>query len=307
MKIARAFLQFSFQLEYSIIEIITRLPCSKCLRLLFLARGVLNFLFDRDWRSLLDPNLSVRNYSAKVLAVPQFSWDSLARFVSYSLEEHEVLSLRNSKGIKKELFELECKCKKRVVEQGYNLNSTDGLVILSLHYGSFTLGMLALKCLGKPIYVLGSNVVESPDLPPAIRKFFQLKYDIMSGFMNGGEVLYLEKHKKDFFSQIKKGAVGVALCDLLANKNNSNLRLNFFGEKKRIQAGVAHFAFRKNLPIGFFLCRRIFGRRIIFEIKLDQYYKHNLEDIVQYLFTYLFNKSQFTKKHWLISDSFYNA
>jgi lauroyl/myristoyl acyltransferase len=307
VKIARAFIQFSFQLEYSIIEIITRLPCSKCLRFLFLARGVLNFLFDRDWRNLLDSNLSVRKHSAKVLAVPQFSFDSLARFVSYSLEEHEILSLRSSKGIKNQLFELECKCKKRIVEQGYNLNSTNGLVILSLHYGSFTLGILALKCLGRPIYVLGSNVVESDKLTPAIRNFFKIKYDIMSSFMNGGKILYLEKHKKNFFSQVKKGAVGVALCDLLASENNSSLRLSFFGEEKLIQAGVAHFAFRKKLPIGFFLCRRQLSGKIMFEIKLDQFYKHDLEDIVQNLFLFLFNKCQFTKKHWLISDSFYNA
>jgi len=299
-------LRTSFHIEYRLIELVTRFPLPRIFRILFILRGVINFLCNRDWRNLLDPQLSVRKHSSIILNAPQFSRENLSRFVSYSLEEYEIMALRNSEREKKVLSALEVECKKIFEDNNLNFNDQNSLVILSLHYGSFTLGILALRSLGRPVYVLGSNIVNSPLLPHGIQRFFEIKYKTMNAFLNGGRILFLEQHKKQFFTYLKKGAVGVALADLLADRSNSSLTVNFFGELRDVQAGVAHFAHKHDLFMGFFLCRRKHGKEILFDLKLNEDNSIELFEIIQGLFNSLQKSKQFPKRHWLIADSFYN-
>ena len=304
MKNNNNFVRFSFQIEYWIIELITRLPFSRFLRYLFIIRGVINYILNRDWRTLLNPNLSARKQTAQVFRIPQLSWDSLTRFVSYSIEEFEIMSLRRSIKSKEQLSIIEKICEKKILEETNNLSKKKGLVMLSLHYGSFTLGILALRSLGLPVYVLGSNIVKSSFLPISVQRFFEIKYNTMNRFLNGGRVLFLEEHKKQFFSELKKGAIGVALCDLLAGERNSSLSLSYFGQFGEIQAGVAHYAYKNNYTIGFFLCRRSCTGKVLFDLNINRDNSKELSEIVQNLFDKLQAGKQFPQKHWLIADSF---
>ncbi len=304
MKNKSNFVRLSFQIEYWIIELITRLPFSSVLRFLFIIRGVINYIFNRDWRILLDSSLSVRKQTAKVFNVPQLSWDSLSRFVSYSIEELEIMSLRRSMKSIEQLSLMEKICAKKILEETNIFGEKKGLVMLSLHYGSFSLGILALRSLGMPVYVLGSNIVKSSLLPISLQRFFEIKYNIMNNFLNGGCVLFLEEHKKQFFSELKKGAIGVALCDLLAGERNSSLSVSYFGQFGEIQAGVAHYAYKNNYPIGFFLCRRLWTGEVFFDLKINLENSNELSEIVQNLFDKLQDGKQFPQKHWLIADSF---
>lgn len=304
MKNNNNFVRFSFQIEYWIIELITRLPFSRFLRYLFIIRGVINYILNRDWRTLLNPNLSARKQTAQVFRIPQLSWDSLTRFVSYSIEEFEIISLRRSIKSKEQLSIIEKICEKKILEETNNLSEKKGLVMLSLHYGSFTLGILALRSLGLPVYVLGSNIVKSSFLPISVQRFFEIKYNTMNRFLNGGRVLFLEEHKKQFFSELKKGAIGVALCDLLAGERNSSLSLSYFGQFGEIQAGVAHYAYKNNYTIGFFLCRRSCTGKVLFDLNINRDNSKELSEIVQNLFDKLQDGKQFPQKHWLIADSF---
>ena len=305
MKKNNNFVRLSFQIEYWIIELITRLPFSRFLRFLFIIRGVINYILNRDWRSLLNPNLSARKQTAQLFRIPQLSWDSLTRFVSYSVEELDVMLLRRSIKSMKQLSLIEKICEKKILEETNNFCVKKGLVMLSLHYGSFTLGILALRSLGLPVYVLGSNIVKSSFLPISVQRFFEIKYNTMNRFLNGGRVLFLEEHKKQFFIELSKGAIGVALCDMLASGCNSSLTLRFFGLVREIQAGVARYAYKKKYPIGFFLCRRSWDAEVFFDLKINTNSEMELSEIVQNLFDKLQDGKHFPKKHWLIADSFY--
>lgn len=300
----KTFYLYSFQIEYWLIEQITRLPCYNLLRFLFIVRGTINFVLDRDWRILLNSNLSPRKHTSEVFEIPELSWSSFSRFISYSLEELEILSLRTSSRSRSQLKRIEDICGRKLLRYEDIISDSKSLVILSFHYGSFTMGILALRSLGLPVYVLGSNIVKSSLLPNAVQRFFEIKYSTMNSFLNGGSVLFLEEHKKKFFIELSKGAVGVALCDMLAGGWNSSLTLKFFGQVREIQAGVARYAYKNNYPIGFFLCKRLWTGEVFFDLKINRENSKELSEIVQNLFDKLQDGKQFPQKHWLIADSF---
>lgn len=277
------------------------MPCHRFVRCLFIIRGFLNFIFDRDWRNLI-LDKSIRRGASKTLRIPEYGWSSLVRFIAYSLEEFDILSLRSERNIR-EVQKLESKCSQDLINFT-NAGKARGLVMLSLHYGSFTIGILGLRSLGLPIYVLGSNVVNSSKLPPSIRSFFENKYRIMNRFLNGGEVMYLEEQKKTFLKHLKNGAMGVALADLLAAGSNSSLRLKIFENEAQIQAGLAHFAKKNEIPIGFFLCRRTLSGNLLFDSTICLDLQKEVQELIDDCLQKIIMTNQYPKSHWLIADSF---
>ena len=294
----------SYQLEYLLVELLTRMPFSNTLKWLFFLRGILNFLTNRDWRNLLDSSISVRKQSALVLNVPEYSMDTLCRFISYSLEEYEILNLRNSTNMKMQLCEIEKKCKVLFKKYDSFFKHKNNFAMFSLHYGSFTFGILALRSIGLPIYVLGSNVVNSPLLPSSVCRFFQIKYQTMNKFLNGGEVLFFETQKKYFFSKLSKGSICISLLDLLAVNKNSYISINIFDQIRDVQAGLAHYAHKKNIPLGFFICRRKYFGEFIIDIKIAKHDYPDVRHVMQGLLLDL-DKITFPKRYWLIADTFF--
>lgn len=294
------FLRFTFEVEYKFLEIITRLPFPRLLRLFFIFRGGVNFILDRDWRNLLQDH-SVREKSANVLSHSKFGLLSITRFISYSLEEADVFCLRSGSLLKNELKDLQ----KQILDDLEGFPSGGG-VWFSCHYGSFTLGILALSSLQRPVFVLGSNVVDSPLLPPSLQAFFHKKYEIMSEYLNGGRILFLEESKRSFFKLLINGSIGVVLADLIAGPHNSSIKLNLFGTTAKVQAGAALFAEKRNMPIGAFLCCRDFlGRPVLKSASLNNY-SNDLSCHLQDLFEKILETGNFSPKHWLIADSFWH-
>lgn len=293
----------SFEIEYLLIDIITRLPCHRFVKWLFVLRGFFNFIFDRDWRNLL-VNKSIRRETSKTLRIPEYGKSSLVRFIAYSLEEFDILILRNEKNVI-ELQKLESKCSQDLINLT-NSRKKSGAIMLSLHYGSFTLGILSLRSLGLPIYVLGSNVVNSSKLPPSIRSFFQKKYQTMNKFLNGGTVMFLEEQKKAFFKHLKNGAIGVALTDLIAGSSSSSLKLKIFENEANIQAGLAYFAKKNEIPIGFFLCRRTLGGNLLFDAIISLDFQKEVPEVIDDCLQKIIMTNRYPQDHWLIADSFSN-
>ena len=213
-----------------------------------------------------------------------------------------MLLLQNNKVIQEELRSLEKQCARELSL----CPSCKHFVMISYHYGSFTMGILALRTFGIPVYVLGSEIVESDSLPSSLQKFFRRKYKIMSEYLNGGGILFREKRKLEYFKKLRWGAIGVVLADLLASVNNSSIEIEIFGVRTKIQSGVALFAQRNKIPLGAFLCYR----NTLGEIKMGMSSltksKENLSILVHRLFEEIKQKGSFSKRHWLIADSFNN-
>ena len=241
----------------------------------------------------------MREKSANVLRHSKFGLSSISRFISYSLEEADVFCLRSGSLLKNELYDLQ----KQILDDFEDFPTGAG-VVFSCHYGSFTLGILALSSLARPVFVLGSNVVDSPLLPPSLQAFFHKKYEIMSNYLNGGRILFLEESKKTFFKLLKNGSIGVVLADLIAGPRNSSIQLNLFGKTANIQAGAALFAKKRNIPIGAFLCCRDFWGRPVLKASFINIVYKDLSHHLQNLFEEILETEKFSSKHWLIADSF---
>tara|TARA_B100000242_G_scaffold287714_1_gene254978 strand:- start:21643 stop:22047 length:405 start_codon:yes stop_codon:yes gene_type:complete len=126
----------------------------------------------------------------------------------------------------------------------------------------------------------------------------------MNRFLNGGEVMYLEEQKKTFLKHLKNGAMGVALADLLAAGSNSSLRLKIFENEAQIQAGLAHFAKKNEIPIGFFLCRRTLSGNLLFDSTICLDLQKEVQELIDDCLQKIIMTNQYPKSHWLIADSF---
>ena len=293
-------LKLSFEIEYRLLIIVTKLPFVRLVRNLFILRGIINLILDRDWRQLIQAG-SVRRRTSHALGSCSWGIASLKRFIAYSLEESDMFLLRESGPTKKELDSLKKSCR-RQLEHLTDRSS----VVISYHFGSFILGILALSALNRPIYVLGSSIVESPKLPPALHEFFKKKYEIMERYLNGGEILFVEESNKmkNFFRYLSNGAIGVAMGDLLAGDNSSSIDLTIFNIRAKVQAGLPVFAKKRAIPIATYLCRRKLIGEPIFRATATIESDKNISQTIQDLFEEIIDTDTFNQDLWLIADSF---
>lgn len=218
-------------------------------------RGMVQALFDYDWRSMALGQRYVRRntYEAMKLILPgaghrRWAFATLERFVHNSLEEWQsclfgrrVISRIAARSRVEGLDELLA-----VHKQGR------GLIMLTAHYDSFAMGIVLLGMNGLPTNGLSSAIVEDPRVHPAVREFFAKKYTRMGAHIRGGKIFHYEKDINFFYRALKRGEVVVILGD--APGTNSTISIPFLGRRFKMPLGAWHMAKETGSPVGAFLC-----------------------------------------------------
>ncbi len=219
-------------------------------------RGWLNGRAGRDWRSVALGSRHVARQSAAGYRMlnPKADEETVrawvrARFAAESREEFEgrlmaagrAGELRRSVG--PENFLRACLARER------------GLLLLTPHFDSFTLGVAFLGLAGVKVNLMSSAITNDSRVTPSVRRHFFRKYRGMERFMNGGRVLDQEAGLRPFYRMLERKESVVILADAPAVSRNATVAPHFLGARRLLAGGGMRMAQRTGSDIGAFVCR----------------------------------------------------
>lgn len=237
------------------LPLIARLPLSVGYRLSWL-RGKVNGRFGRDWRSLALGWRHVYRQSAAGFQrlYPELDGAALGdlvrtRFETESREEFEGQLIAAGR-----IAEL---CCEYAPEDFLNAcgKRDRGLVLLTPHFDSFTLGIVFLGRMGLKVNAISSEVTEDPRVAAAVRKHFHDKYRGMERWMNGGRILNQEAGLRPFYQMLKHHECLVVLADTPATPGGARIQPTFMGRRRALAGGALRMAIQTRSDLGAFTCR----------------------------------------------------
>ncbi|MDY0185775.1 MAG: hypothetical protein RBR43_07860 [Desulfuromonadaceae bacterium] len=253
-----ALIRFLHHADYAwFLPLLARIPLSAGYFLADL-RGRLNARLGRDWRSMALGTRHVARQSAAGyrLLYPQTTEKEMAalvqeRFKAESLEEFEgclmaagrIAKLQHE--ILPEVFLTTCK------------QRNGGMVLLTLHFESFLLGVLFLAQNGIKVNVMTSSVTRHPQVARAVQNHFFNKYRGMERYLNGGKMLDMEEGLRPFYQLLKRGECLVVLADAPAVAGGAVATPCFLGKQRQLAGGALRLAQKTDSAIGAFTCRLV--------------------------------------------------
>lgn len=226
-------------------------------------RGLINAAFDLDWRSLALRRRYVRGstYRAMRQLRPGASpgVHAVRRFIHYSREEWEANLFRRERHMRALSA---ASTVEGLAPLQQMTNSGQGLVLLTMHFDSFCLGIVLLGLQGLKVHVMTSAIVEDPRLHPVVRRFFERKYRGMERYLNGGRMVHVERRPRYFYEALERGEVVVVLADLPPVRPGMHSAIvPFGGRRRRLTTGALRIAEKTGSAIGAFLCTHTSGNR----------------------------------------------
>ena len=216
------------------------------------ARGRFNAFLDRDWASLSLGRHYIRAQTSQAYSSFLDAGEAASclkeRFETLAREEYEVWLVKN--GRLDDLLVETSDALERLSER----RPGRGLVLVTAHFDSFFLGVIALGRLGLKINVMTSNIVEDTRVHPSVRNHFSMKYRVWESFLNGGKVVHAETSLRYFYEALGKGEIVVIVTDGPAT-NDSGVWMPWFGKERRIAGGALRMAVRTGSDIGALICR----------------------------------------------------
>lgn len=220
-------------------------------------RGIVNALFDLDWRSIALRRRYVRSATFKAMRklMPQASmltlcWKTMLRFVHYSREEWEA-----------------CRIAARRLEKVVSLSKMNefnpllvaqqegrGIVLITAHFDSFITGVALLGAQGLKVNLMTSDVVEDQRLSSPVRQFYAKKYRFLECYMNGGRAIHVENGAKYFYRALAHGEALVVLADLPGVGSKADIAVNFLGHDYLMAGGALRLAAKTGSLFGGFVC-----------------------------------------------------
>jgi lauroyl/myristoyl acyltransferase len=237
------------------LPLIARLPLAVGYRLSWL-RGKVNGRFGRDWRSLALGWRHVYRQSAVGFRRLYPDLDDAAlgglvrkRFETESREEFEGQLIAAGR-----VAELHCDS---APEEFLNAcrRRERGLVLLTPHFDSFTLGIVFLGQMGIKVNAISSEVTADPRVAAAVRKHFHDKYRGMERWMNGGRILDQEAGLRPFYQMLKHRECLVVLADTPATEGAARIQPTFMGRPRALAGGALRMATHTGSDLGAFTCR----------------------------------------------------
>lgn len=220
-------------------------------------RGISNFFFDYDWRSMAVGQRYVRKdtYQAMGMLSPcsgrlSCTVATLHRFIHYSREEWEACLLAG-KHIQIIFRQSTFEGLDKLLE--YQRDGR-GIVLLTCHFDSFVMGIVLLGMAGLRINAISSSVVGDSRVHPSVQKFYYDKYRNMEKYMNGGKVVHFEKNLRFFYKALKRQEAVVILADLPAGSSKTEVIVPFLGDTRRMAPGAWRIAKKTNSVLGAFVC-----------------------------------------------------
>jgi len=221
------------------------------------ARGWMNCRIKRDWRSVAagDPHVARLTYAGYRILYPQADEKYIRslvreRFETESREEYESRLI-----IAGRVPELSCTIAP-VAFLHSCLNRERGLVLLTPHYDSFSLGITFLGKAGVRINAMSMAIVDERVALP-VRDHFHKKYRAMEKWMNGGKILDLERGLRYFYEILERKECLVILADVPPSPGGAVSTPFFFGMRRLVAGGPQRLAERTGSDMGGFVCRHV--------------------------------------------------
>jgi len=221
-------------------------------------RGVVNYAFDLEWRTLALGHGYVREATLLAMrAICSLTHSprsphllTLRRFVTSSWEEYDAQRLAridyaglpwHGCGMDKVL---------QAVRSGR------GVVLLTGHFDSLYVGLMVLARQGIRVNLMSSRIVEDPRAPKEIRAHFANKIAVMAKHFHPGKVMHFEDGLKPFADALKRGEIVVVACDGPATAGNRGTVVRFLGANYEMAAGPEFFARKAAALVSMYTCVR---------------------------------------------------
>lgn len=221
-------------------------------------RGVVNYAFDLEWRTLALRHGYVRE--ATLLAMREICRQSgafrsprlltLRRFVTCSWEEYDAHRLAridyarlpwHGDGMDKVL---------------HAVRSGRGVVLLTGHFDSLYVGLMILARKGVRVNLMSSRIVEGEQVPKDIRAHFATKIGAMARQFQPGRVMHFENGLKPFADALDRGEIVVAACDAPSTAPRRGTVVRFLGADHVMAPGPEFFARKAGALVSMYTCVR---------------------------------------------------
>ena len=222
-------------------------------------RGWVSQIFGRDWRSVALGTRHIYRQSYAALGLlpnnpsdkDRKTWRA-NRFATEAREEFEACLV-----VKNRLRELKCTFLPATASQTC-FSPERGLVLLTPHFDSFFLGAGFLAKAGGTINLMASAITHDPRVDVAVQIHFETKYRGLELYLNGGQIVNMERGMRPFYRMLERRETLIVLGDsppLQPEKNDTDLVTNFLGAKRRLAGGALRLAQSTDSNLGAYVCR----------------------------------------------------
>ena len=199
--------------------------------------------------------MAIKSPIAYQLLDPQIAPQQLKRLVAQRFETECREEFEGQLIAARRVSELKCE----FLSQAFlndALNSEHGLILLTPHFDSFTLGIVFLGQMGVKINAMASLPEGCEAINPPAYQHFITKYKYMETYMNGGKIIPIEKGWKPFYAMLKRKECIMILGDvpLYDHKATAATPL-FLGGRRRIAGGPLRMAKQTDSNFASFVCR----------------------------------------------------
>ncbi|MGE4239890.1 methyltransferase domain-containing protein [Ramlibacter sp.] len=231
-------------------------------------RGVFNAAVGRDWRSMALGFRHVRSHCAigyREMALPggeaAVADARRGRFIAEARDEYEARLIAAGR-----VDALKCEVVPAAPGLELLRQRERGLVLLTPHFQSFFLGVAFLARSGVKVNLMSSSVTHDPRVDPAVQAHFSAKYRGLERYLNGGEVIDLERGTRQFYRMLQRGEVLVILGDAPVLPDGVSMDVDFLGARRRLSGGPLRMAQSTGSDLGGYVCRHLGGDRYRLEI-----------------------------------------
>ena len=219
-------------------------------------RGIINSIFDLDWRSLSLGKRYVRKatFQAMQNLLPEegnLVWmhKTVQRFIVNSREEweatyfmrHSMASILHNSSVTGVDALIEAQ------KQGR------GIVILTPHFDSYCTGAILMAMQGVTINAMTTEQIRNPLVHPAIQTYFDKKFSAMEHYFNGGKIVCYEDNIRYFYQRLKSGDAVLMGADLPAPAQ-AFIPVPFLGQRRKMAEGPIRLAEKTGSLITAYTC-----------------------------------------------------
>lgn len=301
-KIIFAYQRFSYQL---LLPFLSRLPFFLSEPLTSI-RGIINAVFDLEWRSIALGENFVRANTHKAIALIkpnagnfELRYKTTQRFIRFAREELDAAMFPHKN--------LASVFQKSSID-GFQkwektLDSGQGLVVLTSHFDCFTMGFALLAMKGRKVNLMTSNIVQDPRVSQYVQNFYTLKYQGLASHFNGGKSVHHEDNLRFFYQALKNNEIVFILADLPATAKNNNPEISapFIDADNHMASGPFRMALKTGSKMAAFHClNQSLGH---YKIQCsDVYNPQKLEHTISHLYQFLQQPIKRSPERWLASD-----
>lgn len=236
---------------------IARLPLGWGYRLAAM-RGRFNAQTGRDWRSMALGMRHIQRQSLagyRLLPVPATEDQHLAwsrqRFIVEARDEFEAALVAAGRTDK-----LICRF---IASDGRSFATPPpqrkrGLLLLTPHFDSFFVGVAFAARGGAKVNLMSSAVTHDPRVDLAVQAHFSAKYRGLESWLNGGQVLDMERGIRPFYRMLERGETLVVLGDAPVLHNGVSTPVDFLGAQRLMAGGALRLAQKVDCDVGGYVC-----------------------------------------------------